>query len=591
MRNLKILLCYFSLVLLIPGAAHAVNQPIAYLIVPLPNDIQYQQGELKLSLPFKLELKDGEGSSARISVYSELLNTYIGSDFSKDLESENLEKVEPEEGTPLRLSIDGEVFDGISDSDKLKSEAYQISVSDRGIEIVGATEAGLFYALQTFRQMLRDKNGSKKESLQQAIIIDSPRFPYRGMHLDVGRHFFSVTFVKKYIDLLAMYKFNRFHWHLTEDQGWRIEIKKYPLLTEVGAFREGTEYKGKFLDKPEVVKGRYGGFYTQEEIKEVVAYAQARKITIIPEIELPGHSSAALAAYPQLGCLDKNYKVSQSFGIKEDIYCPKEETFQFLENVLAEVVELFPSEYIHIGGDEAPKTQWQQSEFAQAFIKDNKLKDEDGLQSYFIQRIENFLKTKNRKIIGWDEILEGGLAKDATVMSWRGVQGGIDAAKQKHQVIMSPIQFTYFDLYQGSVTSEPQALGGYVPIDRVYGFEPVPSELSKAESAFILGGQGQVWTEYMKTPEKVEYMVIPRIFALAEVLWTQASNKEWNDFKNRVPNQYRLVAEHQYQAREATLNELPTMEPGLWRKIKGYWNMGINYLPVLYYEVFQKDST
>src|SRR5699024_4171027 len=339
-------------------------------------------------------------------------------------------------------------------------------------------------------------------------ITDYPRFEYRGLHLDVGRHFFGVDFIKNYIDLLAMHKMNRFHWHLTEDQGWRIEIKQYPKLTEVGAWRDSTlvgHYgSGKYDDK------RYGGFYTQDEIREVVAYAQKKYVTIIPEIELPGHASAALSAYPELGCKENyDYTIKSTWGVFEDIYCPREETFTFLENVLTEVMDLFSSKYIHIGGDEAPKKQWEESEFAQKVIEREGLENEHELQSYFVTRIEKFLNKHGRQIIGWDEILEGGLAPNATVMSWRGIKGGIEAAKQHHDVIMTPTSYLYLDYYQASPETEPLTIGGWVPLQKVYSYEPVPEELTAEESKYILGAQGNVWTEYMKSGEKVEYMAYP----------------------------------------------------------------------------------
>src|SRR4030095_6565101 len=354
------------------------------------------------------------------------------------------------------------------------------------------------------------------------------------MHLDVGRHFMPVEFVKKYIDLLAYYKMNYFHWHLTEDQGWRIEIKKYPKLQEIAAWRDETLI-GHYSDQPVQYDGlRYGGYYTQEEIKDVVKYAEDRFVTIIPEIEMPGHSQAALAAYPELACTPGPFKVATSWGVFEDVFCPYDTTFSFLQDVLDEVVSLFPSKYIHIGGDECPKTRWEHSAFCQALMKKEGLKNTHELQSYFIQRIEKYLNSKGKSIIGWDEILEGGLAPDATVMSWRGMQGGIDAAKAGHDVIMTPGDYCYFDRYQSEPSEEPLAIGGLLKLEKVYAFDPVPAELSSDEARHILGGQGNVWTEYIDTPEKVEYMVYPRAIALAEVLWTPSARKSWLDFTKRL---------------------------------------------------------
>ena len=360
------------------------------------------------------------------------------------------------------------------------------------------------------------------------------------MHLDVARHFMPVEFIKRYIDLMAMHKMNRFHWHLTEDQGWRIEIKQYPRLTEVGAWRDSTlvgHYGSGVYDGE-----RHGGFYTQEEVREVVAYAQERFITVIPEIEMPGHSSAALAAYPELGCEpEKKYHVQSTWGVFEDIYCPSETTFTFLENVLTEVMALFPSEYIHIGGDEAPKDAWRKSELAQQVIQREGLADEHELQSYFIRRIEKFLNKHGRQIIGWDEILEGGLAPNATVMSWRGIQGGIEAARQQHNVIMTPGSHCYLDHYQANPDTEPLAIGGFTTLEKTYSYEPTPAELSEEEARYILGAQGNIWTEYMHSGEKVEYMAYPRATALAEVVWSPKEKRNWTDFWRRLQTHFKRL--------------------------------------------------
>ena len=354
------------------------------------------------------------------------------------------------------------------------------------------------------------------------------------MHLDVGRHMFSVNFIKKYIDALAMLKMNTFHWHLTEDQGWRIEIKKYPKLQEVAAYRNETLI-GHYSNQPQQFDGKqYGGFYTQNEVKDVVAYAKSRFITVIPEIELPGHSQAAIAAYPELGCTEKQVEVATKWGVFEEIYCTKDETFEFLEDVLDEVLELFPSEYIHIGGDEAPKTRWKTCDVCQNRIKAEGLKDEHELQSYFIARIETYLNSKGRQIIGWDEILEGGLAPNATVMSWRGTEGAVEAAKQKHNVVMSPTSHSYFDYYQSDNDNEPLAIGGYLPLEKVYSFNPIPEGLSKEESQYILGAQGNLWTEYIPTSKQVEYMIFPRMMSMSEVVWSKPEQKNYDDFVSRL---------------------------------------------------------
>ncbi len=431
------------------------------------------------------------------------------------------------------------------EASEIKPEGYRLNIDEVSITIEAHSPAGAFYGIQSLLQLFpADAFSSKKApksvnwSLPCMEIIDAPRFPYRGMHLDVSRHFFPVSFIKKYIDLLATHKLNRFHWHLTDDQGWRIEIEKYPKLNEISSYRKETLI-GHYSDQPHQFDGqRYGGFYTKEEIKEVIQYARERFITIIPEIEMPGHSVAVLAAYPELACTDGPFETATKWGIFEDVYCPKEETFEFLENVLKEVMELFPSPYIHIGGDECPKSRWKNSAYCQKLIKEKNLKDEHELQNYFIQRISDFLNKNGRQIIGWDEILEGGLAKEATVMSWRGKEGAIKAAKSGHPAIMTPTSHCYFDYYQSDHPDEPLAIGGYLPLDKVYSFDPVPAELSPEEAEFILGAQGNVWTEYLKTPANVEYNALPRMCALAEVVWSEPENKNYQDFIQRLEKHY-----------------------------------------------------
>ncbi len=427
----------------------------------------------------------------------------------------------------------------IKDTSITNPEAYQLNISSSTIQIRAGSEKGAFYAVQTLRQLIpaEFENGSFKNSsvaIACQTIEDEPQFSYRGMHLDSGRHLQSVEFIKRYIDALAMLKMNTLHWHLTEDQGWRVEIKKYPKLQETAAYRNETLI-GHYNDDPQRFDGkRYGGYYTQEAIKMIVAYAEKRQITIIPEIEMPGHSQAAIAAYPELGCTGKPMEAATKWGVFDEIYCTTDGVFEFLENVLDEVLELFPSTYIHIGGDEAPKTRWKACPNCQNRIKDEGLKDEHELQSYFISRMEKYLNSKGRQIIGWDEILEGGLAPNATVMSWRGTQGAIDAAKMNHKVIMTPNSHCYFDYYQSDSDGEPLAIGGFVPLEKVYGFNPVPEELTDEQAKFVLGAQGNVWTEYMPDEKHVEYMVFPRILALSEVVWSPSENKNYPGFLNRV---------------------------------------------------------
>ncbi len=422
------------------------------------------------------------------------------------------------------------------------SEGYVLKVDPNKITIEAETAKGYFYAVQTLFQLLPPQvfSSAKVENISWTVpacsILDRPRFSYRGFMLDVSRHFMPVPSIKKMLDLMAMQKMNTFHWHLTDDQGWRIEIKKYPKLTQVGSKRKQTLIGHYGENNPQQFDGKeYGGFYTQNEIKEVVKYAASRHITIIPEIEMPGHASAALTAYPELSCdATKKYEVQGNWGIFEDVYCPNEKTFTFLQDVLTEVFALFPGKYVHIGGDECPKEAWHRSAFCQELIKKNKLKDEDGLQSYFIKRIEKFANTKGRSIIGWDEILDGGLAPNAVVMSWRGEKGGIEAAKQKHNVVMSPNTYCYLDRYQAEPSKEPLAIGGYLPIEKVYAYEPVPSGLSDADKKYILGVQGNLWTEYITTTEQVEYMAFPRLTALAEIGWSPRGAKNFEDFTDRL---------------------------------------------------------
>jgi hexosaminidase len=458
--------------------------------------------------------------------------------------------------TPLGVgqnyrNISGIVF-SITKDVHLPSEGYVLTVSKNNIIIEGGSGAGLFYGMQTLLQLLPPEIFASK-ALQPGntwnvpciTIQDHPRFPYRGMHLDVSRHFFPKEFILKYIDLIASFKMNTFHWHLTDDNGWRIEIKKYPKLIQTAAWRvdrEDLPWSERPPQKPGE-KADYGGYYTQDEIREVVEYAKKRYVTIIPEIEMPAHSVEVLAAYPQFSCTGGPFTVLPgSYWPECDILCAgNDSTFTFLEDVLTEVMDLFPSKYIHIGGDEADKSNWKDCPKCQARIKAEGLKDEKELQSYFIKRIEKFVASKGRKLIGWDEILEGGLAPEATVMSWRGPEGGIAAARHNHDVIMTPGTYCYFDHYQGDPKTEPKAIGGFLTLKKVYSYEPVPHELTKEQSKYILGAQGNLWTEYVPTPEHAEYMVVPRMIALAEVDWTPGNLKNWNDFRTRMDPEFRRL--------------------------------------------------
>lgn len=417
-------------------------------------------------------------------------------------------------------------------------EAYQLKVDASQVVISSPSEAGVFYGIQTLRKAVDVAEGSNVE-LPAVEINDQPRFGYRGMMLDVGRHFFSMDEIKTYIDMMALHNINRFHWHLSEDQGWRIEIKKYPKLTEIGSMRKETvigHNSGKYDGKP------YGGFYTQEQVKDIVAYAAEHYITVIPEIDLPGHMQAALAAYPELGCTGGPYEVWTQWGVSDNVLCAgNDQTIQFIKDVLAEIVEIFPSEYIHVGGDECPKVKWSTCPKCQARIKtlglksDNKHTKEERLQSYVIHEAEEFLNSKGRKMIGWDETLEGGLAPNATVMSWRGEAGGIEAAKQHHDVVMTPNTYLYFDYYQSKDTeTEPMAIGGYLPIERVYSYEPMPKSLSPEEQKYIVGVQANLWTEYIPDFKQVQYMVLPRMAALCESQWCAPEKKNYEAFLQRV---------------------------------------------------------
>lgn len=419
-------------------------------------------------------------------------------------------------------------------------EGYRLDVDADGISVVGVDHAGLFYGLQTLSQLL--PAGLESGSLDvgggipvRAVSIrDEPRFTYRGMHLDVARHFFEPDFVRRYIDLLARYKMNRFHWHLTDDQGWRIEIQGYPRLTEIGAHREETHVG--HGDEPFRGDGRpYGGFYTQEEIREVVAYAQDRFVTIVPEIEMPGHARAALAAYPELACDEGPFEVARTWGVFDDVFCPTEETFRFLEVVLEEVAGLFPGEYVHIGGDEAPATKWEESDAVRTMMQRQGYFEIDLVRGDFLRRVHGILADNGKRMIGWDEILEANLPEDAAVMSWRGTIGGIEASRRDHDVVMTPSSHLYLDYYQSEDRErEPLAIGGYLPLDTVYAYEPVPEPLRARDAARIVGAQANVWTEYMKTPEQVEYMLLPRMLAVAEVVWSPPYAKDFEDFTTRL---------------------------------------------------------
>jgi hexosaminidase len=532
LKKALMLLCICTAVF--TGAANAQDADPNLGIIPAPVSIKKASGQFVLSQETVL-LADSLTNKAVVFLTDYLQN--------KTMLRVKL-KANTGTATPNSIVLTDKGTDG------LPAEGYRLTITPQQVIIAGKG-AGLFYGIQTLIQLMPADRGAVAK-IPSVQIEDYPRFGYRGMMLDVARHFFSIEMVKKYIDLMAAYKLNSFHWHLTDDQGWRIEIKKYPKLTQVSSQRAETVI-GNYHDRtPQQFDNTpYGGYYTQDQIREVVKYAADRYVTIVPEIEMPGHSEAVLAAYPELSC-DPSlpYKVAETWGVFHNIYCPSDKTFAFLQDVLTEVMDLFPGKYIHVGGDEVPKDAWKKSEFCQQLIKklklnkgDTKESPEDKLQSYFIQRVEKFVNSKGRSIIGWDEILEGGLSPNATVMSWRGEDGGIKAAQQSHNVIMTPGSGgLYIDQLQGKLNDEPLSIGGYDPLSKIYSYNPTPAALTPDQQKFILGVQANLWTEYIPTENKVDYMVLPRLFALAEVAWTPLANKNYTDFANtRIPAHLALL--------------------------------------------------
>ena len=491
-------------------------------VIPMPRSVEYHSGNFTISPETKFYTNLSAESRQALTDYLE--GTSLGSvPFAESATGNN--------GIELNL-CDSSIVTG--------NEAYRIEIDKKGIRLSASTETGIFYGLQTLLQLL---NNSDNKTLPALTINDSPRFPYRGLHLDVSRHFFDKEFVKKQLDAMAYFKMNRLHWHLTDGAGWRIEIKKYPRLTSFAAWRPFDKLNDWWVggrtfceqDDPRAV----GGYYPQDDIREVVAYAAERHITIIPEIEMPGHSEEVLATYPELSCSGKPY-------VNADFCIGTEKTFEFLENVLLEVIDLFPSEYIHIGGDEASKSSWKTCPRCQKRMADEHLNSVDELQSYMIHRIEKFLNDHGRKIIGWDEIIEGGLSPTATVMSWRGEEGGIKAVKAGNQAIMTPGKYCYLDAFQDAPNTQPMAIGGYLTLEKVYSFEPVPDSLSTKEAELILGVQGNVWTEHIPTPEHYEYMIYPRILALAEIGWSPSEVKKWDNFHTRALQAVNILREQGY---------------------------------------------
>ena len=541
MRKLTHMLLAGTLILACSSCG--VETTANYQVIPLPQEVALSQES-----PFKLNagtIIAYPENNALLKRNAEFLAEYISQSTGRTLQTEALAPGAEAPKGAITLGLDPAIGN---------REGYVLTVKADRVTLNGQTENGVFYGIQTLRKSIPSQTIASSILLPAGTIQDEPRFSYRGMHLDVGRHFFPIEFVKKYIDLLALHNMNTFHWHLTEDQGWRIEIKKYPKLTEIGAWRDRTVI-GRNTD--EYDNTRYGGFYTQEQAKEIVEYVQERYITVIPEVDLPGHMLAALAAYPEMGCTGGPYEVCPRWGVFEDVLCiGNEQTMQFLEDVMAEIIDIFPSEYIHIGGDEAPRTRWEKCPKCQARIKAEGLKEdkehskEDRLQSYCMTRIEKFLNSKGRRIIGWDEILEGDVAPNATVMSWRGSAGGIKAAQLGHDVIMTPNDYCYFDYYQSQDTeNEPFAIGGFIPLEKVYSLEPTAS-LTEEQAKHILGAQANLWTEYIPTTEQVEYMVLPRMAALAEVQWTQPEKKDYTYFTTRLAGLISLYQRDKLNYRE-----------------------------------------
>lgn len=502
-------------------------------IIPMPNQITAGQGNYLLQGEKSVAV-GSDTASMRVFNYLEtaLKNTSV-----------TLKRVPQTEQADISFLTDSTLTD----------EAYTLDVTSASIKLSSnKTGVGLFYAVQSLLQLMPADIYNTRQKYEGQIeipavhIADAPRFPHRGAMMDVGRNFLPKEEVLKFLDLMAMYKMNKFHFHLTDDQGWRIEIKKYPRLIEVGSHRSQTQVGFCDYYYPRRFDGKeQRGYYTQADIREIVAYAADRFITVIPEIEMPGHSSAALAAYPELSCgLGKTYVVRDYFDVFDEVYCPKEGTFKFLEDVLTEVIDLFPSHYIHIGGDECPKKAWKKCDHCQALMKREGLPNEEALQSYFIHRMEKFVNSKGRDIIGWDEILEGGLAPNATVMSWRGEEGGIEAARQKHKVIMTPGRTCYYDFYQESPEFAPLAIGGFLPLDTAYNYNPLPAELTPEEQSYIIGTQANIWGEYIQTPEYFEYMAFPRLLAMAEVQWTKPERKDFHSFARRLDKEFKRLDYH-----------------------------------------------
>ncbi|MCU7552576.1 glycoside hydrolase family 20 protein [Chitinophagaceae bacterium LB-8] len=516
-----------KLILLIAIMLPFISRAQQANIIPQPVSIKMATGSFVIDNNTTLKVKTGNKELQAAAVF---FTSYIKNISGKIL------PVNGAKSKAIELKI--------AKTDGIGQEGYLLQVTPASIVITANSKAGIVYGMQSLFQTLPAVRTNFELQVPCMNIEDYPRFKWRGMHLDVSRHFFAPELIKEYIDLMSSYKMNTFHWHLVDDQGWRIEIKKYPKLTEVGAWRVDKLDKV-WGDRPQAKAGEtatYGGFYTQDQIRDIIAYAAQRNITIVPEIEMPGHVASAIASYPELCCTQQSQLplTGGNYTNMSSNYCAgNDQVFTFLQDVLTEVINLFPSKYIHIGGDEVDKTPWKKCDRCQARIKAEGLKNEEELQSYFIKRMEKFLISKNRKMIGWDEILEGGLAPEATVMSWRGEAGGIQAAKMDHDVVMTPGSPCYFDHYQAGPEGEPMAIGGMNTLKRVYDYEPIPAELNEQQARYVLGAQANLWTEYVTTAEHVEYMILPRMLALAEVVWSPKSAKDWMGFNERLQSHFR----------------------------------------------------
>lgn len=543
-KNIYLLL--LSLLFITPGCKQTEEVVNEHNIVPQPNHILPQEGRFELSKKVAVIVP---ADAPAVKAIADSMVTRI-----RQTSGISLKLTEKADSKPAIAFV---LQEG------MPKEGYKLSVTPENITITASQPNGFYYGVQTIYQLLPPavygKQMDKKAewSVPAVEIEDAPRFAYRGLMLDVCRHFAPIEYIYKFIDILAMNKMNTFHWHLTDDQGWRIEIKKYPKLTEIGSKRSRTLVDNYYVNYPQVFEEEeISGYYTQEQIKDVIAYAASKYINVVPEIEMPGHALAALAAYPELSCdSTRTYEVSPTWGVFDEVFCPSETTFKFFEGVIDEVVELFPSSYIHIGGDECPKTAWKNSAFCQKLINQLGLKDdttpnkldgmkhtkEEKLQSYFVTRMEKYINSKGRNIIGWDEILEGGLAPNATVMSWRGVEGGLTAAKAGHDAIMTPMPYAYLDFYQEDPAIAPTTIGGYTTLKKTYSYNPVPDDADELAKKHIIGLQGNIWREYMKNSDRVDYQAFPRAMAIAESAWTQNANKSWENFCERMVTEFQRM--------------------------------------------------